>query len=617
MSRLPTVLVLATRPIALGAPDATSAEPYELDCQWQASDDDLASILARERPDVIVSFGPRSRYPRLAEAPNDIRRRWLHFDRAEPTHAELQAIGALVLCYAVRHALVPDAAVGRPPLVSVFTPAYRPGERIQRAYRSLASQSFDNWEWVVVDDSGDEGETWRALEALARTDPRLSIHLSTHSGRIGEVKRRACSLARGDILVELDHDDELTPNALADIVAAFERHPEAGFVYSDWAEVDERTGASLTYPPGWAFGFGRYRTESFRARPLHIAIAPPVNETTIRHIVSTPNHVRAWRRESYWQIGGHNPRLHVADDYDLVVRTFLRVPMIHVPRLCYIQYLNSGTNTQARRRPEIQLLVHQIRDHYEHQIRERLQELQQAEVAVGMKPPSAAPAPSSRAAGRNRPLAPEVSVIIPTFARPELCVRAVRSALAQDWENLEVVVVGDACARFDSVMRAVGDDPRVRSVWLPVNKGGARARNDGIQAAAGEWIAYLDDDNVWTEEHLSSVMAAIRRTGASWGFSSMCVPDGTDLGFVVPVRGGIDTSCIVHAKRLIRDYGRWMSSDEAGDYAVDWVMVSRWLEAGEPWVATGQPTLVYNTETSGQASFVLGLAAARRGAPNP
>lgn len=608
MSRLPTVLVLAARPIVLGAPDATPADPHDLDCRWQASDDDLASILARERPDVIVSFGPRDRYPRLNAAPHDIRRRWLHFDTAEPTDAERQAIGALVLCYAVRHALVPDAAAGRPPLVSVFTPAYRPGERIHRAYRSLVSQSFDNWEWVVVDDSGDEGETWRALEALAHLDPRLSIHLSTHSGRIGEVKRRACALARGDILVELDHDDELTPNALSDIVGAFERHPEAGFVYSDWAEIDERTGASLTYSPGWAFGFGSYRTEWFRGRQLHVAIAPALNGTTIRHIVGTPNHVRAWSRECYWQIGGHNPRLHVADDYDLVVRTFLRVPMIHVPRLCYIQYLNSGTNTQARRNPEIQLLVHQIRDHYEQQIRDRLQELWNGDVAVSMPPPPATD--DARISSDHG--APLVSVIIPTFDRPELCVRAVGSALAQDWENLEVVVVGDGCPRFDSVMRAVGGDPRVRGLWLPVNKGGAHARNDGIRAAGGEWIAYLDDDNVWTEGHVSSVMEAIRRTGSSWGFSSMCVPDGTDLGFVVPVRGGIDTSCIVHAKRLIRDYGRWMSRDEAGDYAVDWVMVSRWLEAGERWVATGLPTLVYNTETSGQAGFVLGLAAARR-----
>ncbi len=88
-----------------------------------------------------------------------------------------------------------------------------------------------------------------------------------------------------------------------------------------------------------------------------------------------PNHLRAWRRDEYWRIGGHNPNLHVADDYELIIRTFLHAEMRHIPKLCYIQYLNTGSNTQDARRSEIQRLVRSIREYYEPQIQARLEQL--------------------------------------------------------------------------------------------------------------------------------------------------------------------------------------------------------------------------------------------------
>ncbi|MFN9902558.1 MAG: glycosyltransferase, partial [bacterium] len=62
------------------------------------------------------------------------------------------------------------------------------------------------------------------------------------------------ALALGDLLVELDHDDELTPDALTLIAEAF-TNPTVGFVYSDWCEI-LTDGTSGKYPDGWAFGYG-------------------------------------------------------------------------------------------------------------------------------------------------------------------------------------------------------------------------------------------------------------------------------------------------------------------------------------------------------------------------
>jgi glycosyltransferase involved in cell wall biosynthesis len=299
----------------------------------------------------------------------------MHFDSLPASELELESIGALAYGLYLHRALSGRRNIATP-LVSVFTPTYRTGERIERTYRSLQDQTYTNWEWTVVDDSDDGGVTLARLARIAATEPRLQIHpCFRRSGKIGEVKRRACALSRGEILVELDHDDELTPNALDDIVEAFASDPELGFAYSDGAEVSEETGSPLRYPDGWAFGHGRYRSEIYRGRELLVAVAPPINADTIRHIVGVPNHVRAWRTSSYWQIGGHNPDLHVADDYELLVRTFLQSSMVRIPKLCYIQYLQSGTNTQDLRRAEIQRLVQSIAAFYESRIQTRLEEL--------------------------------------------------------------------------------------------------------------------------------------------------------------------------------------------------------------------------------------------------
>ena len=95
------------------------------------------------------------------------------------------------------------------------------------------------------------------------------------------------------------------------------------FVYSDCSEVDENLN-SLTYGEGFAFGYGKYRTENYAGRDYQVAIAQNINPKTIRHIVGVPNHFRAWDREFYHSIGGHNRRLTIADDYELLIRSFLK-----------------------------------------------------------------------------------------------------------------------------------------------------------------------------------------------------------------------------------------------------------------------------------------------------
>jgi hypothetical protein len=336
------------------------------------SDEGLPALLAQLRPQLLLTFGTREAHPQVLALPPSWRSRWHHEARPEAPPAMVAM--ALLARYldAVTGERLPTA-----PLVSVFTCAYRRPDWLDRLYASLCRQTYGNWEWVVYDDSPDD-TVFRHLRALREREPRLLVaRTGEPCGVIGEVKRRACGLASGDILVEADHDDELVETCLADVVEGFATFPEAGFVYSDNAALGP-DGRCVTYggPDGYAFGHGSYREETWGGRTWEVTNAPPINALTVRHIVGMPDHVRAWTRAAYHAAGGHHGLLHVADDYDLCVRTFLTTRMVHVQRFTYVQHHHAGAaNSHMVRNAEIQRLVALLAQRYEARIHARLEAL--------------------------------------------------------------------------------------------------------------------------------------------------------------------------------------------------------------------------------------------------
>ena len=108
---------------------------------------------------------------------------------------------------------------------------------------------------------------------------------------------------------------------------------------------------------------------------------------------------------------------------------------------------------------------------------------------------------------------PLVSVIIPTFNRAALIERAIASVLAQvGAPPLEIIVVDDCSTDHTPAVVAAFNDARVRHLRLTKNLGGAAARNAGIHAARGQYIAFLDSDDAWRSEKLRRQLLAIHRS---------------------------------------------------------------------------------------------------------
>jgi glycosyltransferase involved in cell wall biosynthesis len=367
----PRILYLGDLPNT--AQTCKSSAPFEsdkLNILYEPTEENLTKRIKEFNPDAIITRSSDWRnFSKLTRMPENIRRKWMHFQNDVDDNK-----GDNIYNVAMHAMLEPDTK-----LASIFTSAYNIKDKILRTYKSIAAQTYQNWEWVIVNDSTDGGATQKVLDQLSEQDPRVKVYefRKKSGGVVGEAKYRAAALCKGEYLMEMDHDDELTEDAVELMVKAFTEYPDAGFVYSDCIESDEKL-ATRKYPKGFAFDYGNYYEDTIRGHKVSVCACVPVNPKTIRHIVGVPNHFRAWRRTHYFEIRGHNRGLTIADDYELIVRSFLTTRFVRIPKCCYIQYYHTGNTQNANggaTRKDIQRRVKTIANHYNERIAKRFEEL--------------------------------------------------------------------------------------------------------------------------------------------------------------------------------------------------------------------------------------------------
>lgn len=157
---------------------------------------------------------------------------------------------------------------------------------------------------------------------------------------------------------------------------------------------------------------------------------------------------------------------------------------------------------------------------------------------------------------------PEISVVIPTYNRAHVLPRAIRSVLAQDITDLEVVVVDDGSTDETAQVLTELDDARLVSVVQPSNCGVAVARNAGVLAGSAGFVTFLDSDDEAAPGWLSAFVDA-RRSGCDLVFcGANFVGPGTAHKLLLPERQGPEMGGI---------RGLYL----AGTYAIDKVLFHR------------------------------------------
>ena len=253
---------------------------------------------------------------------------------------------------------------------SIITPEHDPGNipNLLELFECVINQTYKNWEWVLYLNNKIHIEH---IPNEIKNHPQVVV-FRTHdeNKNIGAIKNAAFSIGTGDILVEVDHDDLITPDCLEELKKAYESDSEVGFVYSDNAVLQE-DGEFIPYGEdgGWTWREFEWKGQTLKA--MH-SFEPSAQ--SLSYIWYAPDHVRSWRKEVYENVGGHDVEYSICDDHQLMIRTYMQTKMKRIPKVLYI-YRITGDNTWLERNEQIQIKTVDLCREFGQQLAERDAEL--------------------------------------------------------------------------------------------------------------------------------------------------------------------------------------------------------------------------------------------------
>ena len=378
------------------------------------------------------------------------------------------------------------------PLVSIVMPVYRPALRdLDRAIASVRAQHYPDWRLCVCDDGSGDPAVRECLERVAASDSRIKVSFSEKNGGISDASNRALAMDEGEFVGLLDHDDELSPDALLEVVRFLQDHREADLIYSDEDKLDAR-GARCEpfFKPGWS----------------------PELMLSCMYIC----HFSVYRRALVEAVGGFRRGFEGSQDYDLALRVSERTQRVHhIPKVLYHWRKVAGSaaaSTDAK--PYARSAARRaLREHLERR-GYRGTVLDAAWIGhYRVKFQLAQPA--------------LVSIIIPTRDRLPLLRACIASIEARtDYPDFEVIIV-DNDSRERATLTYL-ESTRHRVVRAPGEFNFPRLVNAGAAHARGEYLLLLNNDTeVRNPEWVSAMLEFAQQPEIGAVGAKLLFPNGT------------------------------------------------------------------------------------------
>jgi len=385
-------------------------------------------------------------------------------------------------------------ALGRTPMFSVVMPVYNTDPAwLESAVRSVQAQWYPNWELCIADDASDRAETLRALQSL--DDPRIKVHRLEANQHISEASNAALQMASGEYIALLDHDDELTPDALYRVWEAI-KADDPDFIYSDEDKIDS---------------VGRHCQPHFKPD------FSPDQFLSQNYLC----HLAVMRRTLALEVGGFTAGMEGAQDYDLFLKVLERTErIVHLPRVLYHWRMTPGS-TAAR-------FSHKsyAQDAGQHALEAAIERRGlNATVTAGRFPGTY----RVRYAIEGAPL---VSIVVPFKDHPELLRSCLSSIVGKStWEHFEIIGVSNNSEdpkTFEEMERWRSTDPRIRFVEhdVPFNYSGIN--NYAVREhAKGEYVLLLNNDvEIITPDWIESLLEFAQRPDVGVVGALLYYPDG-------------------------------------------------------------------------------------------
>lgn len=250
-------------------------------------------------------------------------------------------------------------------LISVFTPVHKGSDFFNICIKGVCEQNYKNWEWIILDNSEHLNIEEYINEFIYATydidfanECIEKIKVYKHkldNKNIGRLKDICCGLCNGELLLELDYDDYLMPDCLRMFADCCREFWFCDFFYSDWINMQWTDNYQYNTREGvYAIDSG---VINYLGKQCDVKVFGldkiDYNEffdNTGTIPAQMPIHVRAWKKDFYHLIGGFDREMEIADDYDLIVKSYIygNCCRISYP-CCVVNYHNDNTTDKYER----------------------------------------------------------------------------------------------------------------------------------------------------------------------------------------------------------------------------------------------------------------------------
>jgi len=343
------------------------------------------------------------------------------------------------------------------PLISIVMPVYgTPVNWLRRAVQSLQEQYYSKWELCAVDDCSPTNEQRALLRELAASDGRIKICFLEENVGISCASNEAIRMSSGEFIALLDHDDELTPDALFRTVEVLNQNSDVDFIYSDECKID-------------ASG----------KRCLHEFIFKPNWSPEILFNGMLTGHLTVYRKETVDRVGGFRSAYDFSQDYDLALRIGeVARRIIHIERVLYLWRAVPGSAASGGKDFARESNVAALND----ALRRR-----------GI-PSSAIALPLANCVKVQLPVEPPmVSIVIPSDSLENLTLALSKIRARTSYDNYEVVVVCNS-SLVGWIGRAFAGWAKLRALAYDKTFNFSDKCNEGAVASIGEIVVFYNDD---------------------------------------------------------------------------------------------------------------------------
>ncbi|HEY1922394.1 MAG TPA: glycosyltransferase, partial [Tepidisphaeraceae bacterium] len=376
---------------------------------------------------------------------------------------------------------------------------------LSKAVESVRRQIYENWELCIVDDASGKADLSEYLSGL-KNDARIRIKVRTTNGNISAATNDGIAMASGQWIAFLDHDDELTSDALFEVAYAINERPDCDLIYSDQDKVDaEQKYWEPFYKPDWS----------------------PVLFCGVMYL----GHLLVARKTLVEAAGGCDSRFDGVQDFELALRMSERTGGIkHIARVLYHWRAIEGSVAadQNAKRGIDQLQESAVQAHLN---RQNIPATARASRGHRVH---LVPAP--------RTFFPRISILIPTRDHPELIERCLKTLFEKtSYPNFEVVI-GDNETRNAKALQVLDSYP-VRKIPLAGEFHFSRFMNLLADEASGEYLMLLNNDTeIVQKDWLEHLLLFAENPSVGAAGALLTYEDGTiqHAGIILGPRGTAD-----------------------------------------------------------------------------